>query len=137
MAYAYVDGASGRINVILQWDTNNPQVPPPPNPGELVIGAPPEATTDDHYYDGTVIVPMPFVPEPAISENGHRMDWADPPAGLIARVYDLWIDPPHLLIDTALSAPECALYLVEGGVNYRVELSASFPWLPRVMEVSL
>lgn len=137
MAYAYVDAASGRINAILQWDTNDPQVPPLANPGELVIGAPPEATNEGHYYDGTAIIPMPLVPEPVVSDGGHRMDWADPPVGLTARVYDLWIQPPHLLAEALISAPDAGLYLVAGGNDYRIDLTADFPWLPRTLEVNL
>jgi len=135
MAYAYVDGASGRINVILQWDTSDPQIPPPANAGEMVVGAPPEATIEDHYYDGVAIVPRPTIPEPV--QSGRLFSWADPPEGLSARVYDLWIEPPHLLIDTPISAPDAGLYLVEAGNDYRIDLTASFPWLPRSMEVSV
>lgn len=137
MAFAYVDVATNKINVILQWDTENPQIPPPPNPGEIVIGAPPEATIEDYYYDGAAIVPFPKIPMPTISESGHRLDWANPPAGLHAKVYDPYVVPPHLIADTDLTGPDCALYLVQGGERYVVELTASFPFQPLMLEVDV
>lgn len=102
--------------------------------GQLLIEGRYDGET--HYVaGGNVPTARPVVPEPV--QDGHLFGWPDPPPGLTARVYDLWITPPHLLVDTPLSAPDCALYLVEGGNNYRIELSADFPWLPRVMEVSI
>lgn len=80
-------------------------------------------------------VPRMVIPAPI--RDGHLLSWPDPPPGLAARVYDLWIVPPHLLADTPLSGPDCGLYLVEGGSSYRIALSADFPWLPRTMEVSI
>lgn len=91
----------------------------------------------DLFYiaEGNIVTPRPTIPEPV--QEGHLLGWADPPPGLTARVYDMWTDPPHLLADTLLSAPDCGLNLIEGGTTYRIELDGAFPWRPRTMEVTL
>ncbi len=102
-------------------------------PGHLLIEGRHDGET--HYITaGKVATPRPIIPEPV--RDGHLLSWTDPPEGLSARVYDPWIQPPHLLVDTPLSAPDRGLCPVEGG-DCRIELSAGFPWLPRGMEVRL
>lgn len=103
-------------------------------PGHLLIAGHYDGET--HYIvGGDVPTLRPTIPAPI--QDGHLLSWADPPEGLTARVYDLWIEPPHLLIDTLLSAPDAGLNLVAGGNDYRIDLTASFPWLPRSMEVTV
>ena len=72
-----------------------------------------------------------YVTEPV--RDGHPLSRAAPPE---VRVHDPWIQPPHPLVDTPLSAPDRGLCPVEGG-DCRIELSATFPWLPRGMAVRL
>lgn len=94
--------------------------------------------TDAEYYNGSAIVTRPTIPEPqVIGGDDHLRGWASPPPGLHAKVYDTYGEPPILLIDTPLSAPDCALYLVQGGVDYLIELTADFPYLPITVNVSL
>lgn len=135
MKYAYVDSVSGRINIMLTAETNTP---PPPNPGEIVVETSEDALPETHYYNGSAIVTRPTIPEPqVIGGDDHLRGWASPPPGLRAKVYDTYGEPPILLIDTPLSAPDCALYLVQGGVDYLIELTADFPYLPISVNVSL
>lgn len=89
-----------------------------------------------HYIkDNQILVPQP-VPAPSISGSGHILEWDSPPVGLHAKVYDPYISPPHLIADTALTGPDCALHLVQGGETYIVELTADFPFQPVTLEVN-
>ena len=101
-------------------------------PGQLLV----EGFFDgaNHYVAAGVVTPRPTIPQP--TPDGNFLRWSDPPPGLTARVFDLWIDPPHLLVDTPLSAPDCGLHLAQGGAGYRIDLAADFPWLPRILEIA-
>ena len=95
-----------------------------------------EGEYDTNAYsivDGAAVL-RPVIPNPV--QEGHLLTWPDPPLGFAARVYDTWTVPPHLLVDTPLSAPDCGLLLVEGGNTYKIDLTADFPWVPTSLEVS-
>ena len=99
-------------------------------PGHLLIEGRHDGETHD-IAGGNVATPRPIIPEPV--RDGHPLSRAAPPE---VRVHDPWIQPPHPLVDTSLSAPGRGLCPVEGG-DCRIELSATFPWLPRGMAVRL
>lgn len=78
---------------------------------------------------------LPSISVPTVENFGYKLAFADPPEGLIARVYDAETDPPHLLYDGPLSAPDCALTFVDTSA-FRVELEAPFPYQPRALSFS-
>ena len=133
MQFSVFDAADGRIQMAMEVPTANDAIGNL-QPGQLLV----EGLYDgDLWYvaEGGIPTPRPVIPAPV--QDDHLLSWADPPAGLSARVYDLWIVPPHLLIETPLSAPDCGLHLISGGTTYRIELSAAFPWRDLVMEVTI
>ena len=78
---------------------------------------------------------LPSIPAPTVENFGYKLGFADPAEGLIARVYDAETEPPYLLYDGPLSAPDCALTFVDTSA-FRVELEAPFPYQLRVLTFS-
>ena len=131
MQYSIFDEANGKILMAMDVPSLDDAIANL-QPGQLLVEGWYDGAT--HYVFGGAITPRPSIPQPV--EDGNFRRWSDPPPGLAARVYDLWIDPPHLLVDTPLSAPDCGLHLAQGGAGYRIDLTADFPWLPITLEVA-
>lgn len=132
MQYSIFEEATGKILMAMEVPTIEAAMDNVQD-GQLLI---------EGWYDGAThyVTPddepalRPTIPQPV--EDGNFRRWPDPPPGLTARVFDLWIDPPHLLVDTPLTAPDCGLHLAQGGAGYRIDLTADFPWLPLTVEVA-
>ncbi len=133
LQFSMFEAATGRIIMAMEVPSVEDAIANL-SPGHLLIAGRHDGET--HYIaGGNVPTSRPTVPAPV--QSGRMFSWADPPVGLTAQVYDLWIQPPHLLIDTLISAPDAGIYLVDPGNDYRIDLTAGFPWLPRSMEVSV
>lgn len=94
---------------------------------------------DDEWEAALLLVSTPRVeiPDPETPAGDDRMRvWNAPPPGLRARVYDPWIDPPHLLVDAELHGPDAALLFPDPGI-YVLDMTADFPWMPKRMEVTI
>ena len=131
MQYSVFQESTGQILMAMDVPTTDDAIANL-QPGQLLVEGMADGAT--HYVSGGAITPRPTIPVP--TEDGNFRRWSDPPPGLTARVYDLWTDPPHLLVDTPLSAPDCGLHLAQGGAGYRIELTADFPWRPLTLEIA-
>lgn len=90
-----------------------------------------------HFIDGAGQgQPRPIIPGPSEPDLDLVVRWLSPPPGFRAVVYDLWTVPPTLLIDTDLALPDCGLRFTYGGAQFRVDLTANYPWLPSSWEVT-
>ena len=132
MQFTVFEKTTGRIGLKMEVPSADDAIANL-QPGQLLV---------EGLYDGAAWyiaaggtpTPRPEIPQPA--QDGNFLRWPDPPPGLRSKVHDLWIDPPHLLVDTPLTAPDCGLHLPEAGAGYRIDLSADFPWLPITLEVA-
>lgn len=133
--------ATNTQGAVIWWADLGPDTTtddwPTPGVGETIYEAP-AGVNETYYWNGTAIVARPTIPAPTPAPGeANWLQFSAPPAGLWAKVYDTYTEPPHLISDTALTAPDCGLYLVEGGVTYLIELTADFPYLPLTFTVEL